>query len=180
MRILTSYFGISKKIASSHPDFVQVAICGKMMFPWSGLRYTKLAPKIGFFTEWKKNHDNDFYIKHFNDEVLATIDRDDVKKELADLVGGDDKTVVLMCYEKPTDFCHRHLVSKWLCNDDKSHELDLDTEFRKVIVKEGRQRDGEVEIPVWFVEEEATKFIVATATNEKFANQIRDMVNEGK
>lgn len=130
MRILTSYFGISRKIASLHPDWVQVAICGKMMFPWSGLRYAKLAPKPGFFMEWKKSHDNDFYVMHFNDEVLSTLDRDDVKRELADLAGGDDKTVVLMCYEKPTDFCHRHIVSRWLNGDDKSHELDLTDQGR--------------------------------------------------
>lgn len=22
--------------------------------------------------------------------------------------------IVLLCYEKPTDFCHRHLVAQWL------------------------------------------------------------------
>jgi len=111
MKIATSYFGKLRKLPSDH---VPVAICGKMMFPWSGLRYTKLAPKIGFFTEWKKNHDNDFYIKHFNEEVLATLDPITVYKEIAAFVNDDSKTAVLMCYEKPSDFCHRHLVAEWL------------------------------------------------------------------
>lgn len=31
----------------------------------------------------------------------------DILKEL-----GED--AVLLCYEKPGDFCHRHLVSQWL------------------------------------------------------------------
>ena len=26
---------------------------------------------------------------------------------------GLDKDIVLLCYERPTDFCHRHLVSAW-------------------------------------------------------------------
>lgn len=25
-----------------------------------------------------------------------------------------DWHIALICYERPTDFCHRHLVSKWL------------------------------------------------------------------
>lgn len=123
VKIYTSYFGKSKALAKSHPDYVQVAICGKMMFPWKGLRYKKLAPKIGFFTEWKKNHDNDYYVSRFNEEVLAPLTRDAVLKELAALVGGDDKTIVLMCYEKPQDFCHRHLVARWLGNDVKELEF---------------------------------------------------------
>lgn len=29
----------------------------------------------------------------------------------------NDKHICLICYEKPADFCHRHLVAKWL-NDN--------------------------------------------------------------
>ena len=25
--------------------------------------------------------------------------------------------VALVCYEKPSDFCHRHLVAGWLCDN---------------------------------------------------------------
>lgn len=125
MRILTSYFGMARKIASLHPDFVQVAICGKMTFPWRGLRYAGLAPKPWFFAEWKKSHDNDSFAGHFADEVLASLDRNEVKRDLAELAGGENKTIVLMCYEKPTDFCHRHIVSRWINGDEEPHELDL-------------------------------------------------------
>ena len=119
MKIYTSYFGACRRLPT---DFVQVAICGKMLFPWSGLRYTKLAPRIGFFTEWKKNHDNDYYIRHFNDEVLSKLTPEGVRKDLAELAGRDDRTVVLLCYEKPGDFCHRHLVAQWLGDDVKEWE----------------------------------------------------------
>ena len=29
-------------------------------------------------------------------------------------MSGYDKDVALVCYEKPSDFCHRHLVADWL------------------------------------------------------------------
>ena len=123
MKIHTSYFGRSRKLKAEHTDWVQIAICGKMTFPWGGLRYAKLAPKVGFFTEWKRNGDNDFYIRHYGDEVLKHLDRESVLAELAELAGGEDKTVVLMCYEKPEDFCHRHLAAKWLLGDGYRKEI---------------------------------------------------------
>lgn len=120
MKILTSYFGRMKKFPEG---YVPVAICGGMKFPYSGLRYTKLAPKIGFFTKWKETHDNDYYIDCFNKEVLAPLDRDAVRKEICDLVGKDAKAAVLLCYETPEKFCHRHLVAKWLGDDVKEFEI---------------------------------------------------------
>jgi len=113
MKICTSYFGALRKLP---PDFVPVAICGRMVFPWSGLRYTKLAPKLKFFSEWKRNHDNDFYTRHYNNEVLSCLDRGEVLNDLWNITnnGNEDRTVVLTCYEKPKDFCHRHIVASWL------------------------------------------------------------------
>jgi len=111
MKIYTSYFGMSKKLPK---EFVQIAICGKMMFPWSHPRYTKLAPRKSFFNIWKKTGDIGYYVSHFEHEVLINLTPDGVRKDLAELAGGDGKTVVLMCYETPDKFCHRHLVARWL------------------------------------------------------------------
>ena len=80
-----------------------------------GLQYKKLAPKYGFFMEWKKNHDNDYYIEHFQKEVLDELDATTVVNELNYLVPNvNGKNITLICYEKPSDFCHRHLVAEWL------------------------------------------------------------------
>jgi uncharacterized protein (DUF488 family) len=117
MRIYTSYFAKLKSIPS---DIVPISICGKTPDNYKGLQYKKLAPKYDFFMEWKKNHDNNFYIEHFNKEVLDVLDRQSVLKELKIMSGGFD--VVLLCYEKPSDFCHRHLVADWLSVFDKVEE----------------------------------------------------------
>ena len=110
--IYTSYFGNLRNI----PDgMVPIAICGKSPDWYKGLEYKKLAPKYKFFMEWKQNHDNDFYIKHFNEEVLDTLDVNSVVSELERLRDtiNDCEDIVLLCYEKPGDFCHRHLVADW-------------------------------------------------------------------
>ena len=77
-----------------------------------GLQYKALAPKWDFFQEWKENHDNDFYTKCFVKYVLVPLNPKEIEKMLYWMSAGRD--VALVCYEKPGDFCHRHLVSKWL------------------------------------------------------------------
>lgn len=109
MKIYTSYFAKLKKIPE---DIVRISICGKAPDWYDGIQYKKVAPKYGFFQEWKKNQDNDFYIEHFNAEVLDNLVAKNVYEDLSNL--SDGKDCVLICYEKSEDFCHRHLVAGWL------------------------------------------------------------------
>ena len=109
MLIYTSYFGNLKNIPK---DITPIAICGKSPDWYDGIEYKKLAPKYKFFQEWKKTGDNDYYIEHFNIEVLAPLSAAAVYEELEGLCNG--KACVLICYEKPDNFCHRHLVADWL------------------------------------------------------------------
>lgn len=125
--IYTSYFDNLKSLPN---NIIPISICGKAPEWYTGLQYKKLAPKYGFFTEWKKNHDNNDYIQHFNSEVLDELCVTRVLHELhlklpysirvdieCSVWGSNKFHIALICYEKPSDFCHRHLVSKWL-NDN--------------------------------------------------------------
>lgn len=114
--IYTSYFA---KLKSLPKNVIPISICGKAPDWYKGLQYKKLAPKYDFFMEWKKNHDNDYYIEHFQKEVLDLLDPFDVICEIEDKIR-DGRIILspinfaLICYEKPSDFCHRHLVADWL------------------------------------------------------------------
>lgn len=120
MKIYTSYFAKIKELEKN--DIIPISICGKCPDWYKGLQYKKLAPKYGFFMEWKKNHDNDYYIQHFNDEVLSKLDINEVIKDILELLPecARGKDIVLICYEKPSDFCHRHLVAEWLTKNGYS------------------------------------------------------------
>lgn len=116
--IYTSYFA---KIKSLPEYIIPVSICAKVPTWYEGLQYKKLAPKYDFFMKWKENHDNDYYIKCFNEQVLNELNVVTVIKDLINLMPKDsiseyslNKTICLVCYEKPSDFCHRHLVAEWL------------------------------------------------------------------
>lgn len=112
--IYTTYFGNLKKLPE---NIIPISICGKAPNGWNGLQYKKLAPKYSFFKIWKETQDNNYYIEHYENEVLKSLNCVEV---IADLKHLCDKSmyssvdIALVCYEKPEDFCHRHLVADWL------------------------------------------------------------------
>ena len=109
--IYTSYFA---KLKSLPKHIIPISICGKAPNWYQGLQYKKLAPKYDFFMKWKENHDNDYYIKCFNEQVLNKLTAQQVVKELDNLLlnktlaidyNSDLKEVprvALICYEKPS------------------------------------------------------------------------------
>ena len=125
--IYTSYFA---KLKSLPDNVIPISICGKAPAWYKGLQYKKLAPKYDFFMKWKYSHDNDYYIKCFNEQVLKNLNAYEVVDNLYDLLTDKEKflieitncpswdnphvNIALICYEKPSDFCHRHLVADWL------------------------------------------------------------------
>lgn len=113
--IYTSYLAKLKELENH--NIIPISICGKAPDWYRGLQYKKLAPKYGFFMEWKKNHNNDYYIEHFQAEVLDGLNATDVILDFSKMVHSfnvGESDIALICYEKPSDFCHRHLVAEWL------------------------------------------------------------------
>lgn len=112
--IYTTYFAKLKKLPEG---IIPIAICGKSPAGYKGLSYKKLAPKYDFFMQWKATGDNNYYVKCFKEQVLANLEASAVIKDLYSLAGDTAADIALVCYEKPTDFCHRHLVSDWLSSN---------------------------------------------------------------
>ena len=129
--IYTSYFD---KLEAFPKDAVPISICITPPEWYSGLEYKKLAPKPAFFKQWKINHDNNYYITNFNEQVLSNLDATSVCSDInriaslyirslpADDIRHQYFEIILLCYEEPIEFCHRHLVSKWL----REHGIDAD------------------------------------------------------
>lgn len=125
--IYTTYFANLRKL----PDnIIPISICGKAPTWYHGLQFKQLAPKYDFFMKWKETHDNDYYINSFHEKVLNPLEASEVVYDLYSKIGIDlsehgvdfsnenslngEKHIALVCYEKPGDFCHRHLVAEWL------------------------------------------------------------------
>lgn len=107
--IYTTYFNNLENL----PDnVIPISICSKAPDWWTGRQYKKLAPKYDFFKKWKENHDNAYYIACFSGQVLSKLNPTEVIGELFRDIP-DGCTIALVCYEKPDEFCHRHLVAEW-------------------------------------------------------------------
>lgn len=114
----TSYFA---KIKWLPEDFVPISICAKAPNFYKGLAYKKLAPSYGLLMDWKRHKDDYLYTRQYQEEVLDKLNAQEVLEELTILTDSANRIrapkICLVCYEKSTDFCHRHLVAEWLtCN----------------------------------------------------------------
>ena len=86
--------------------------------------YPKLAPSKELLFDFKYGShkgDTEFYTAEFM-KYLETLDFKEVMQELSGIYGPDAlDRLTLLCYEKPSDFCHRHLVANWL----RQHGADI-------------------------------------------------------
>ena len=106
--IYTSYYA---QIRNMPEDVCPISISRGIPDWYKGDSYTDLAPTFDMIALAKAGRYDD-YTREYEEEVLENLDADEVVESLQDIAG--DKCVCLICYEKPSDFCHRHLVASWL------------------------------------------------------------------
>lgn len=107
--IYTTYFANLKNLSK---NVIPISICAKAPSWYGGLQYKKLAPTYNILVKYKNDCDKGYYIKHYQKEVLEKVNPVEVIDDLLRL--SNSTNIALVCYEKPTDFCHRHLVANWL------------------------------------------------------------------
>ena len=105
----TSYFANLRNI-----DYPVCITLGTPSF-YHGATYPKLAPKYSFLSDYKNGVIGPVeYTEQYVDQVLDVLDVHETWQEIVDIYKGvDHNDIALICYEKPSDFCHRHLVSIW-------------------------------------------------------------------
>jgi hypothetical protein len=145
----TSYFAKTK----NYPKGVSIA--RKAPFWYKGRTYQKLAPKYWFFKKYKKDGDEKFYEEQYYKEVLDKLDPKQVYEELGE-------EAILLCWEKPVSFCHRHIVAEWL-----NKNLNLESKITEIATDEALDtllsltldELGTGEITEGLTEEEIDKFM---------------------
>ena len=114
--IYTTYFAKLKKLPE---NIIPIAICAKPPAGYKGPIYRALAPKYDFYAQWKITKDNELFADNYVAQVLNQLNPVKVIADLYHQIGEARCScdIALVCYEKSTDFCHRHLVSDWLNNN---------------------------------------------------------------
>lgn len=84
-----------------------VCISIKPIWWFKGRCYAPLAPTWDIVMGLKKGEIDE---KGYTTEYLKILDKLDPQKVVDELGDG----AIMLCYESPKDFCHRHIVSFWL------------------------------------------------------------------
>lgn len=101
--IYTSYFAMAHKIEDKD-KLLSIALWPPKN---TNIQWTPyLAPTKEILLRYKEDHDEEAYTKAYRAQVLDILD---VDKVAAYLQGR-----ILLCYERPEAFCHRHIVAQWL------------------------------------------------------------------
>lgn len=109
MKIYTSNFENMDRIIME--DKVTVAICLKCPTDYNGYWMPELAPPQEMLSEYHETWDEETYTEKYQ-KILSKLDAGAVYDKLQKYGAGKD--VVMLCYEPAGEFCHRHLVGRWL------------------------------------------------------------------
>lgn len=115
-KLFTSYYAKS----GQHPNRISISASEP---PWfMGKRYPRLAPSWDMIWAVKHGTITDEQYGRLYLELLIKKRKLDPNTVVKDL----PNNAVLLCYERPDDFCHRHIVARWLRRSTgiQIHELD--------------------------------------------------------
>ena len=132
MEIATGYFARAKDYADMGYALVSIALKAPWFVPTSlNLSYYQwLYPTPEILKLKDSQHD---YTYRYTTDVLYKLQPVSVYRDMEKIAvdNGKDK-IVIMCYESPDKFCHRHLVSHWL-------EQELGIDVKEVNIKKEKK-----------------------------------------
>ncbi len=115
--VKTSYFGNIKNLPE---DSNLISIARGTPGWFKGKRYLPLAPSWELI---KNTEIPEPYTTGYYEQVLNKLDPGKVLEELGE-------NAILLCWEKPGDFCHRRLVAEWLESTLKIEVPEFENEFK--------------------------------------------------
>lgn len=116
MKIYTSYFANGAKLQKEGIMMIGIALYPPKWFYGPSIKY--VSPSWDILHNSKSEED---YVERFNSEILEHRDPQVFLKNIQRIANGKD--VALCCFEKPNEFCHRHLVANWL-NDKLGLQIE--------------------------------------------------------
>lgn len=119
MQIYTSYFANLKTLEEA--GIYCVAICSKVPDFFKGPNLESVAPSKSILYEYKNSQqtdaDREHYRQRYENEILCAyrFHPEYLTDRLAYFSSVEgNKDVALLCYERPEDFCHRHILAEWM------------------------------------------------------------------
>lgn len=110
MKLHTSYYSSPKL---KYGKYIPIGI--SRTTPYECNRIISLAPSSSILFEYKDSYTESIFIERYKNEILSMNNVQDIIGICRRIsVQNNRIPVVLLCYEKSSTFCHRHLVAEWL------------------------------------------------------------------
>ena len=106
MEIYTSYFGNMKRLSAA--GIMPIGIARWKPRFYEGTNMFSVAPTRYMLSDACGQEE---YVRLYN-EILKSRGAQNILNEIESIAKG--RNVALLCYEKPGDFCHRHLLADFL------------------------------------------------------------------
>jgi hypothetical protein len=106
MKIYTSYYAMTNRLVAEGIQPIGVSRGVPKGFAYPGI--LRIAPTYAMIS---KTFPTERYMPMYK-QILAKVDPRSILEQLDQLGGGAD--VAMLCWEKPGDFCHRHMIADWL------------------------------------------------------------------
>lgn len=117
--IYTTNFAHLRKLPQS---IIPVSIARYPLQGYDGLVYNRLAPTPRMLCEYRATGDTVRFTDRYIEDILGSLDPSEIIAEIEGLVRGSSSDlcdcggnldIALVCFERATSFCHRHIVAKW-------------------------------------------------------------------
>lgn len=109
MKIYTSYYGNLRKLGTTGILPIGISLGVPNFFKGHKMMY--LAPTRAMLNSLIPQEE---YTKMYREQILSKVSLDTLREDLSIITRGQNVDVALLCWEKPGDFCHRHLFAEWM------------------------------------------------------------------
>lgn len=108
--IYTGYFAKTKKYVEH--GLLPISVAGKTPDFFTYPKWVKLAPRKDIFFQWKNGEISNEEYMNLYEKYLESEISDNALSKIKHF--SREKDIILCCYEKSGDFCHRHSLAKFL------------------------------------------------------------------
>ena len=124
MKISTSYISKINKIKEL--GMVPVSVTRFLPETLKVENIPELSPESIILFRYKRDHNVSKFTESFKLQ-LSKLNKEKIINKLEDISQKHNNAdIVLVCYEKQSDFCHRHILAEWLGSDYNIEELSFE------------------------------------------------------
>lgn len=123
MKIFTSYFGNVVRISKAYKMYntsTQIHFVNIALYPPKSYvnhhAFSELEPSDNILSGLKRKKITQSQYDYIYSKRLDELNAKDIYDKCLKLYG-EDSIVVFLCYEKPSDHCHRNLFRQWMENN---------------------------------------------------------------